>query len=156
VEKLWLYWIIAGFVFMIIEIFTPGFVSFLIGISCLITAFFAWIKVPLPYQLLIFALATLFMSFIARPHLVKFFFRNHKEDETNVHGLIGKTGMVTEEINNDISQGRIKLGGEIWRAVTKDDTCINLGQKVIVKSIEGNKVIVELLPNEAKEGGMKC
>jgi membrane protein implicated in regulation of membrane protease activity len=144
-EKIWLYWVVAGFLFIIIEIFTPGFIALLIGLACLITAFFAWIQVPFYYQLAIFALTTIIMTFFVRPYLVKFFFRNHKEDETNVHGLIGKIGIVSENIDNDLSKGRVKLGGEIWRAITKDDSKLMIGQKVTVKKIEGNKVIVEPL-----------
>ena len=47
VEKLWMYWIIAGLFFMMIEIFTPGFLTLLIGIACMITAIFAWMKVSI-------------------------------------------------------------------------------------------------------------
>lgn len=102
-------------------------------------------KVSINYQLAIFAITTLVLAVFIRPYLVKFFFRNHKEDETNVHALIGKIAIVTEEIENSVSKGRVKIGGEIWRAATKDDSKIGIGQKIVVKSIEGNKVIVELL-----------
>lgn len=146
-EKLWMYWIIAGLFFMVIEIFTPGFLTLLIGIACMITALFAWFKVSFNYQLAIFATSTLILAIFVRPYLVKFFFRNHKEDETNVHALIGKIAIVTEDIENHLSKGRVKIGGEIWRAVTRDDSKIEIGQKIVVKGIEGNKVIVELLEN---------
>ena len=142
-EKLWMYWIIAGIVFIIIEIFTPGFFTLLLGIACLITALCAWLQVPIYLQFIIFAIFALVLSIFVRPYLMTVFFRNHKEDETNVHALIGKIGMVTEDIDNSISRGNVKLGGETWRSVTKDDSKIEKGQKVIVKNIEGNKVIVE-------------
>jgi len=143
-EKLWLYWIIAGFILMIIEIFTPGFVTFLIGLACLITAIFAWLKVPFYYQLIVFSIITIILTFWVRPYLIKFFFRNHKEDETNVHGLIGKIGIVTEDIDNDLSLGRVKIGGEVWRSVSIDNQKFLVGQKVAIKNIEGNKVVVDL------------
>lgn len=144
-DNMWLYWIIAGIILMIVEIFTPGFVTFLIGLACLITAIFAWFNVPFYYQLIVFSIITIILTFWARPYLIKFFFRNHQEDETNVHGLIGKIGIVIEEIDNDLSIGRVKIGGEVWRSVSIDNQKFPVGQKVTIKNIEGNKVIVDLV-----------
>jgi membrane protein implicated in regulation of membrane protease activity len=40
--------------------------------------------------------------------------------------------------------GRVKVGGEVWRAVTPDESKVDIGQKVIIRGVEGCKVVVEV------------
>jgi membrane protein implicated in regulation of membrane protease activity len=63
--------------------------------------------------------------------------------KTNVDALVGRTGLVTEAVDQALNRGRVRLGGEEWRAVTPDESKIEAGTKVIVKAVEGCKVVVE-------------
>ncbi len=40
--------------------------------------------------------------------------------ETNVDALIGKTGIVTENGSCNEHRGRVKVGGDDWKAVSAD------------------------------------
>jgi membrane protein implicated in regulation of membrane protease activity len=60
---------------------------------------------------------------------------------TNVYALKGQNGFVTKEIPED-GKGYVKIGGEEWSAIEIDNKAVELGAKVIVEGIEGNKVIV--------------
>lgn len=57
--------------------------------------------------------------------------------------LIGETGIVTEEISNIKSTGTVKLAGKSWKALAADETGIPKNSKVIVKSLNGEKLVVE-------------
>jgi membrane protein implicated in regulation of membrane protease activity len=59
-----------------------------------------------------------------------------------VEALIGKTGRVTEAINEDLNSGRVVVGGDDWRAVTQDGSVIEKNSKVEVVRVEGSKVYV--------------
>lgn len=67
--------------------------------------------------------------------------RFHKA-ETNADRYIGKTGVVTEEIDNTAGRGLVKVLGSIWTARSEDGAVIAAGENVLVKRIEGVKVIV--------------
>ena len=61
---------------------------------------------------------------------------------TNYELDIGKTAVVTEDINNDLSVGRVKLNGVNWEARSEDGSTISAGAIVTVKEISGSKLIV--------------
>ena len=65
-----------------------------------------------------------------------------KTVHTNFELDIGKTAVVTEDINNDYSVGRVKLNGVNWEARSDDGTLISAGSIVTVKEISGSKLIV--------------
>ena len=81
---------------------------------------------------------------LVRPIARKSF--NGKRTKTNAESLIGKTGIVFEEIDNINSKGRITVLGQEWAAGSiSDDAVIPKGTKVKVLSIKGVKLIVEEL-----------
>lgn len=146
--ELWHIWIIAGLILWIIEIFTPGFVLGVFGTACLITSPFAWAGFSYVIQFLIFAVAVAVLSLFIRPIVLKHIDRNKGQAKTNIEALIGQSGLVVETIDNIKDTGYIKIYGETWRAISIDDTVINNGEKVRVRDIEGNKLIVEPIPKD--------
>ncbi|HOH47146.1 MAG TPA: NfeD family protein, partial [Candidatus Cloacimonadota bacterium] len=94
----------------------------------------------IPIQIFFFALFS-FIAFLLMRKLGKKILK-HSGADTNVHALIGKTGVVTKQILSD-AKGYVKIGGEEWSAITGDNTEIQANQKVKVLAIEGNKVVVE-------------
>lgn len=67
---------------------------------------------------------------------------------TNIDAVIGSTGLVTATINNDLSQGQVKLNGMEWTARSTTGEVISVGSKIRVDKIEGVKVYVTLCPAE--------
>jgi membrane protein implicated in regulation of membrane protease activity len=55
---------------------------------------------------------------------------------------------VIETIQPSARAGRVKIGGEDWRAVTDDESNLEVGRKVRIKGIDGNKVVVERIGEE--------
>lgn len=67
---------------------------------------------------------------------------------TNYDMLIGKTGKVTTAISNIDNIGLIQIEGQVWSAKSVNNTKIPVDATVVVKGIEGVKLIVE-------EGGVQ-
>ena len=62
--------------------------------------------------------------------------------KTNAQSIIGKKGLVTKDINSIKATGQVKIEGELWSAIGKDDMDIPKGTEVEVNEIKGVKVIV--------------
>jgi membrane protein implicated in regulation of membrane protease activity len=62
--------------------------------------------------------------------------------ETNVYALKGKTGRITKEIPVN-GRGYVKVGGEEWSAVEKNNQLLTIDTNVVIVDVEGNKLIVE-------------
>ncbi|MDA3814167.1 MAG: NfeD family protein [Candidatus Cloacimonetes bacterium] len=138
----WIIWVAIGIICIIIEIFTPGFLFLSFGVGAIITGLAALIIPSLTFQILTFAIVTLIVFILSRKFSKKLISNNY--EETNVKALIGKTGKVTQEIPAN-EKGYVKIGGEEWAAVSKDNREIKKDARVTVNNIDGNKVIVTLI-----------
>jgi membrane protein implicated in regulation of membrane protease activity len=144
----WHLWIVAGVAFWIIEMFTPGFVVGIFGMSCITVAPFSWMGFSLTIQLVVFGVATAILSLFVRPIILKHFCRTGARAATNVDALIGERCRVVEEIDNASGTGRVMIGGEYWRSVTPDDSRVAVGKIVTVREVTGCKVVVGVASSE--------
>lgn len=92
-------------------------------------------------QFLVFILITSITLIATRPIVNKMI--NFKKTVTNADRYIGKCGTVITEINNTLGEGQVNVSGSIWTARSADNTIIKVNQRVIIKSIEGVKLIVK-------------
>lgn len=141
--NLWHLWVIIGIALLILEIFTPGFIVACLGVAFLVVsipAFFGW---DIKSQIVVFSAANLVIFFYIRPFFLKFLSPNKPEVRTNTDALIGKIGIVSQEIDPQTFSGRVNVGGEDWRAVSANERPINIGEKVVVKKVENTKLFVE-------------
>lgn len=136
-------WLLAFLFFIVVEIISVSLTSIWFAIGAL-AAF--WISFYVGYwwaQVLVFLIVSLILVLLTRPW-AKRFFNNNDREKTNVDAVIGKEGVVTEEINNLRAVGEVSVGGQIWMARTEDNsTTIAMNEKVIVKEVRGVKLIVE-------------
>jgi membrane protein implicated in regulation of membrane protease activity len=143
--SLWMIWIIIGIACVIIEIFTPGFFFMSIGMSTILTGLFALVVSNVFIQAIVFIIIS-FLIFINMKKLSKKIFKT-TDKPTNVYALIGKKGMVTKDITKT-TRGYVKINGEIWSAISVNEDDIEKDSIVVVRKVEGNKVIVEKLEEE--------
>ena len=133
-----------------IEIAVPGLVSlrFSIGsLASLIMSIFLgdtliWL------QILVFVVVSVLSILALRP----IFLKNKTPDiKTNSESLIGEVGFTKETIK-PFELGVVKIKGLEWSAeLTSNDLApIEVGEKVVVKEINGNKLKVELYMEEQK------
>lgn len=133
---------VIAIILIVLDFVMAGFGSIYFGISCFIAALVAYAGFGFLYQLFAFS-ASLVILLLTFHKVVKVIFLRSGGGETNIHALIGRRGVVVEEINNLEFRGRVKIGGEYWKAQSQDEEIIEKGSPIVVVGVEGSKVIVK-------------
>ncbi len=138
---MWQIWLIIAGVCLIAEIFTVGFLIFWFAIGALIAMIASFFISNIIIQTAIFIIASTILIFTTKPFVNKI---TKKEDnvKTNVYSIIGKTGIVIEDIDSVHSKGQIKVAGETWSAISNSNTIIPKDSEVEILEIKGVKVLV--------------
>ncbi len=138
---MWQIWLIIAGVCIIVEFFTVGFLIFWFSIGALIAMVVSFFTTNIVIQTSVFIISSTILIFATKPFVKKF---SKEEDtvKTNVYSIIGKTGIVTEEINSVHSKGQIKVSGEIWSAIPNSEIVIPKDSEVEILEISGVKAIV--------------
>jgi membrane protein implicated in regulation of membrane protease activity len=145
----WMYWVAAGIICVIIEIFYPAFFFLSIGIAAIITGILATLHVISSFvvlQIVIFGVVSI-LTFMSMKKLGKKII-SEPTKPTNVYAMIGQSGIVTTNIPA-IGRGHVKIGGEEWSATSQTGEALATGTQVIVVALDGNKVIVESKKDES-------
>ena len=128
---------------LICEALTTQLVSiwFVIGgvaaaISCIFTD-------NILIQSIVFLVVSFICLFATRPLVKKY--NKRKAEPTNSDRLIGRVGMVTVDIVNQKGVGQVNVDGKIWSAKSVDEREIKSGANVRITSIEGVKLLVEVI-----------
>ena len=140
---MWHIWLIIAGVCFVIEMMTVGFLVFWFGIGALLTMLVSLIfPNNLILQTTVFVISSTFLIFLTKP-LVKKLAKSEKKVATNAYSIIGKKGIVTQDINVTHGIGQIKVAGEVWSAKTTDGSTIEKGTPIEVIKIDGVKAVVE-------------
>lgn len=141
IDYILLAWIVIFIVSVFSEVATASIVSiwFAIGSMCSIAAYFLHASVPV--QIIIFFVVSIVCIICIRTYAVKKLRKNRII--TGATAVIGKTGIVTEAINNTLGKGTVVVMGKDWSAISEDGNEIDIGALVKIKNIEGVKLIVE-------------
>jgi len=137
----WFYWLIAGILLILLELMFSGAVLLCFGFSATFTSLISLLGLTIELQIISFIILTIIAFITIRPFFLKYMRAKEKVIETNVYGLIGKEGIVTKRIIQD-EIGKIKINGEEWSAISNDNQIIEVGKKVKILNIDGNKLIV--------------
>ena len=140
---MWQIWLIASGVFFILEIFTVGFLVFWLGVAALLAMLISFLTDSIILQTTVFVISSAILIFATRPLVDKI----AKKDTvpTNVYSIVGKKGIVIEDIDWATGKGQIKSEGEVWSAKTREQINIPKGAEVEIESIDGVKVFVKPL-----------
>lgn len=141
----WHIWVLIGLALLVVEMFTPELVLGSLALAMFAAAAVAVAGMSLAWQLAAFIAATLMMMLAVRPWLKRALYRGSDRRLTGVQALIGRRGRVTEAVGGERSPGRVRLGGEEWRAVTRDGRDLEIGEDVEVLSVEAATVIVKAI-----------
>lgn len=136
----WLIWLIIAVVLGLAEIFSLTAALGILGGAALITAGVAAVGLPVPLQLLVFALTcvagVLLVMPVARRHMLR-----PQLERFGIDALIGKPAKVLQEVSGQ--HGRVRIDGEEWTARAYDpDVVIPAGATVDVMQITGSTAIV--------------
>ncbi|MFC5994821.1 NfeD family protein [Pseudonocardia hispaniensis] len=136
----WVVWMVLAVVFGVAEVYTLTAVLGLLGGAALLTSGAAAIGLPLPLQLVVFALASaaglLAIRPIARRHL-----HQPQLQRFGIDALIGRKAYALTEVT--VRDGTVRIGGEEWTARSfADGVVIPPGATVHVMQIDGATAIV--------------
>jgi len=137
-----LYWLIILAVLIIIEILTLGLTTIWFAGGALVSFILSLFITSFGVEMGVGLLVSFFLLFYTRPIAKNYL--NKGIVKTNYESLIGRTGRVTEAIDNLNQAGAVNLGGQLWTARSTDDKVkIDVDTIVTVKNIQGVKLIVE-------------
>ena len=141
--SLTLVWFILFVIFVVAEIVTAGaLVSIWFCFGALAAMFAAMAGMSFTIQMVIFIAVSVVLLIFTKPFAKKLL--NGRIEATNAPALIGKYGIVTEEINNIEAAGAVKIDGKIWTARSSDErVIIKEGAEVKILDIQGVKLIVK-------------
>jgi membrane protein implicated in regulation of membrane protease activity len=137
----WQLWLIAAAILVLVEFFLPGFFIATFVLGCLFSALASFFGGGYIIQTIAFIVGSL-ISFVGiRPLVLKHLYNNESGTETNIDALVGRSAVVIEPV--DKINGRVKVGGEDWKASTETDETFESGVTVTVVRIDGATLIVK-------------
>jgi len=138
--EMWLIWLVVAVLLGTAEVFTLTAALGVLGAAALVPAALAALGLPLPLQLLAFALASVFGVVLVRPVALEHM-RRPQLERFGVDALVGKRAFVLREVTD--RDGLVRIGGEDWTARSFDDlTVIPAGAAVNVMRISGTTAYV--------------
>ena len=138
---MWQIWLIIAGVFLIAEIMTTGFLVFWLSIGALLSMVVSFFTDNIIIQTAVFVVSSTILIFATKPFVKKF--AKTKDVKTNAYSIIGQNGIVISDIDSINSKGQVKIDGETWSAVGKNDVDIPKGTEIEVIEIKGVKAIVK-------------
>jgi membrane protein implicated in regulation of membrane protease activity len=144
-EKVWLIWFIIGVVFIVLEMLTAGFFIFWFGIGALVAALLAYLKVNIVWQWTAFIVISGGLLALSRRFAEKV--SGKQQPGIGADRMLGKEGIVIEEIDSARGRGSVKVAKEEWRAQAKGGEIIPAGAKIVVREVEGTYLVVEAIKN---------
>lgn len=134
-----IFWLVLLVILVLIEFATAQFVTIWFAAGALVAVFLSGF--PFWVQLIGFTVTSIILLILTRPLVKKL--KKRPVVPTNADLDIGKTATVIQTINNSANEGRVRLNGVDWIAISVDDTIIEKDEIVIVDHIEGAKLFVK-------------
>ena len=143
-------WMIAAGVFFVIEVMSVQLLSVWFVAGSIGAAIAALAGASGTVQLWVFFITSILFLIVARPILKTKLKVN--QVSTNADRVIGMYGIVTESVDNLAMTGRVTANGLSWTARTPVDSMrLTEGQKIRVLKIDGVKLIVEPVMDDAEQ-----
>jgi membrane protein implicated in regulation of membrane protease activity len=143
-QNLWQLWTLIGVICLILELTSGDFFIMCFSIGAFITAIVAAFVPSFTAQIIVFAVASLLCLLFVRPLALKYFHRKDEDRPSNVDAMVGRNGVVTDEIPAQ-GYGRVKIDGDSWKACGENDIAIEKGTRVKVTAI--NSTIITVIPD---------
>ena len=136
---MWKLWVISAGFFLILESLTTGFLVFWFSIGSVAAMVVSFFTDNLIVQTSIFLIVSTILIFATRKVTDKFM---KKVQPSHINSMEGKIGKVTATISPLDGTGQVKINGETWSATSETGEDISKDTEIIVKKVEGVKVVV--------------
>lgn len=148
-DKIELVWLGACIMLFILEAVTVGLVSIWFALGALAALVVSLIGGPFWLQIIVFLTVSALTLWLTRPLVKKHF--NNRHEATNADSFIGKQCVITQDVDNIASTGQAVCQGKTWTVRSTNGMPIRKGEKAVVDSIEGVKLMVSPV-NEYAQG----
>ncbi|MDD5091549.1 MAG: NfeD family protein [Candidatus Wallbacteria bacterium] len=138
----WHLWLIVGICCAIGEMLTYGFVLLCFSFGAFAAAAAAFFGLAFTMQMSAFVVIVVVLLASFRRIYLDMISKG-ESTPTNMQALIGKEAIVLEDIDNVGGKGRAKVDGEDWSARSSGGEKIPGATVVVIKRLDGNKLIVE-------------
>lgn len=133
-------WMLVVIVSLVVEASTYALVALWFIPAALVAVVLSFFEVDALLQIVVFFILSLVFILTLRRALAEKLKKSRVP--TNADALIGKIGIVTEDIDNINFKGQVKVGGQSWTAVSRGEAVVK-GDTVEVLAIEGVKLVVK-------------
>jgi len=135
-------WVIAAALALIAELFTVSFFFVFLGIGAAVTALLTWIGVTPDNvsQMICFTVVSLASLALFRRYALRIFGKNEKVD--HYQDFAGHRATVSVGIPAN-GEGKIHYRGTEWIALSHDGSPLSEGTVVVVKRMDGIRVVVD-------------
>jgi membrane protein implicated in regulation of membrane protease activity len=145
-EKIWWIWMILAAIFAIAELMTAGFFLLWFGVGAAVAGILALAGLGPAWQWAAFVVVSAVLLGISRRFAERFTAK--QPPGIGADRLIGSSGVVLEEIDNDRNTGRVRLNKEEWRAVSDAGDVISVDTHIVVVRLDGTHVVVRTVGKE--------
>lgn len=138
----WHAWTCAAVLLLICEVLTADFLPTTFAIACGAAALVGATGHGTANQLVAFSVTLLVVLIFVRPVARRSLYHTSDKRLLNAAAIVGQTGTMVEPIAGAGATGRVKLGGEVWRAVCTKGNCLPEGTPVRVTAVDSSTVDV--------------
>ncbi|MBM3695443.1 MAG: NfeD family protein [Actinobacteria bacterium] len=131
-------WLALVVVFGIGEIFTAGFFMLPFAVGAVVAFLLSWFNIPVPVSLVVF-LATSVVALVVIQKLVRR--SDQRQVPVGANRFVGRTVVVTEQVDRLANTGRVRMDTETWRATT-DGPPIEVGAEARVVEVRGTRLVL--------------
>ena len=127
---------------VIAEAVTAALIAIWFMPAAIVSLILAALGVNTAIQIVVFFAISIVCLVLFPARLQKAIQQMRLKNKTNLDAILGAEGTVEEDISPD-EQGRVKIMGQSWSAVSQCDRTILKGERVKILAIEGVKLICE-------------
>jgi membrane protein implicated in regulation of membrane protease activity len=142
----WYIWLILGAIFIVAEIFTPGFVLLWFGIGAIVAALLALTGlVGLPLQIIVFLVVSIALTIASRTIFERVFMRGSpgRDLKSGIDSLPGRLALVVAASEGAMGEGAVRVFGSTWRAFpVEGEEPLREGEQVRIERVDGTSVYV--------------
>lgn len=134
-------WISVCIVSIIAELVTPtALISIWFAVGGIIAIILSLLSLPIWIQVISFLVVSIISMLVVRP-IASSYLRGNVV-ATNADRCIGQTGIVLKKITTN-EWGEVKVRGTLWHAISYENQCIDVEEKVKIIAIDGVKLVVK-------------
>ncbi|MCB1609328.1 MAG: NfeD family protein [Xanthomonadales bacterium] len=138
----WQWWLAAGFLLLIAEIFAPGVFMIWFGVAAVILGLITWLIPALPWALQAVLFASLSVAFVLYYRHLKAKYNTEGSDQPLLNKplaqMIGQVHALHTAIEN--GRGKIKIGDSLWSVRGPD---MPAGERVRILAVQDLVLEVE-------------